>query len=103
METSLLLQLLGFHFQVLILPMRNGNIKNGYIDERVIKSSYPTYEEWKHSKITPVEKINLVLILPMRNGNQVGLYQIVILSNMVLILPMRNGNFSQQHLLVFHQ
>jgi len=58
------------NLEVLILPMRNGNIKNGYIDERVIKSSYPTYEEWKLYKHAHQRWITcMVLILPMRNGN----------------------------------
>jgi len=44
--------LLQIHFQVLILPMRNGNTC-GFTDTVVpYRCSYPTYEEWKQSSRT---------------------------------------------------
>ena len=54
--------------------------------------SYPTYEEWKHSKVRSNLDISvIVLILPMRNGNleKLNIHQHYF---HVLILPMRNGN-----------
>jgi len=57
---------------VLILPMRNGNLRTG------------TKKRMKHK---------MVLILPMRNGNKTR-GEKVSRSFEVLILPMRNGNCS---------
>ena len=79
-----------------------------------MKSSYPTYEEWKQNdderqKIVdmvlilpmrngnfdydvPIRYYILVLILPMRNGNSVSIFNFTISMKLVLILPMRNGN-----------
>ena len=37
-----------FEYNVLILPMRNGNHKELYKLNGWRDSSYPTYEEWKH-------------------------------------------------------
>ena len=34
-----------------------------------MKSSYPTYEEWKLPSFKQALYLFLVLILPMRNGN----------------------------------
>jgi len=36
---------------VLILPMRNGNKYEYEVEESAATGSYPTYEEWKLSKI----------------------------------------------------
>ena len=58
-------------FEVLILPMRNGN----------------------SSQVLPEAKVYGVLILPMRNGNCFQLKVIFVPAEYVLILPMRNGNW----------
>jgi len=102
-------------FYVLILPMRNGNIGRSSDFKKFLKSSYPTYEEWKPSSPSDtLVSASEVLILPMRNGNlymhlvQFFLF-LLFLSYLwgmetrdwdlcikeqwrVLILPMRNGN-----------
>jgi len=51
--------------------MRNGNISPAsFGSAHNLSCSYPTYEEWKHSKLTfSLYIIIRVLILPMRNGN----------------------------------
>jgi len=55
---------------VLILPMRNGNSCVRFVSFTRGKSSYPTYEEWKHYFNSRFHlAFLLVLILPMRNGN----------------------------------
>ena len=58
---------------VLILPMRNGNIHKILINLCVFS----------------------VLILPMRNGNLVFLLLLLLFLLFVLILPMRNGNYQK--------
>jgi len=45
---------------VLILPMRNGNIKRSDIMKLREESSYPTYEEWKLLQLF-FEKVALLL------------------------------------------
>ena len=70
METTLENGKIKTNCNVLILPMRNGNLnKIGILNE-------PVYS---------------VLILPMRNGNLLPIMQ-PFLAILVLILPMRNGN-----------
>ena len=79
---------------VLILPMRNGNKYKDDIIRMKIKSSYPTYEEWKLKENLESNWLKLtVLILPMRNGNLL-LFPSGKAPKHVLILPMRNGNSS---------
>ena len=57
-------------YLVLILPMRNGNLKNPPKNQSVQHRSYPTYEEWKPGNaLLSSQRIFIVLILPMRNGN----------------------------------
>ena len=57
-----------------------------------IKSSYPTYEEWKQEGIKTQELLlSQFLSYPMRNGNKNELITSESLL-LVLILPMRNGN-----------
>ncbi len=48
--------------------MRNGNNVDTP-NSLACSSSYPTYEEWKHSPFSLPEIKPTVLILPMRNGN----------------------------------
>ena len=64
-----------FYAIVLILPMRNGNLR---------KTEMRFWKKWK------------VLILPMRNGNSVSIIEHLVASSLVLILPMRNGNIKYQ-------
>ena len=57
-------------FEVLILPMRNGNLLVAFFPNTSFYRSYPTYEEWKHLSFSSSSiPVSLVLILPMRNGN----------------------------------
>ena len=58
------------HKRVLILPMRNGNLKHLSFMKVNVNGSYPTYEEWKrfHPRNSGIATSS-VLILPMRNGN----------------------------------
>jgi len=44
---KLKIAILCLQINVLILPMRNGNKYKDDIIRMKIKSSYPTYEEWK--------------------------------------------------------
>jgi len=62
--------------------------------DQAIGGSYPTYEEWKRflKSKTTTWNVVLVLILPMRNGNYVAYIFMGIHPYPVLILPMRNGN-----------
>ena len=91
METMFLYIIYKIFALVLILPMRNGNLKQrklrtSYFDRSyptyeewkprnlagnsvIDASSYPTYEEWKHSVPQFPFQATFVLILPMRNGN----------------------------------
>ena len=49
---------------VLILPMRNGNrLKMQKLEKKILKRSYPTYEEWKQKQgyMTDAEMCELFL------------------------------------------
>ena len=106
--------LLALHHPVLILPMRNGN--NSGMDKqfRQLRSSYPTYEEWKplkdsisvlkHISSYPTYeewKLYVLFCVQILQKSSYPTYEewklkcdIVIFLTMykVLILPMRNGN-----------
>jgi len=95
METATRSPLSANLYNVLILPMRNGNASD--LEEfnnvtlrsyptyeewkpafpvflsSTFPSSYPTYEEWKLEYIYYTYKLYTVLILPMRNGNELKL------------------------------
>jgi len=52
--------------------MRNGNSISARSPLKCPRSSYPTYEEWKHVMNQKFCYFTIVLILPMRNGNENG-------------------------------
>ena len=101
-------------YSVLILPMRNGNIKKSIVYSLSLICSYPTYEEWKLKTLEYLNKVWLCSYptyeewkqtyhLPVypcfckflsylwgmetENKNNDWYY-----FRIVLILPMRNGN-----------
>ena len=77
---------------VLILPMRNGNLKLYTKTFSSLDGSYPTYEEWKLLKYLLARR-PISLFLSYLWGMETDHVHIVYNdSNKVLILPMRNGN-----------
>jgi len=80
-------------FDVLTVPMRNGNaIDVPRNPSASLAGSYRTYEEWKHHFHRGWRKEDiLVLTVPMRNGNSNQSLEKWTKSE-VLTVPMRNGN-----------
>jgi len=58
-----------FFYEVLTVPMRNGNTIRIPPFQATLISSYRTYEEWKLSYKQAPWKVSRVLTVPMRNGN----------------------------------
>jgi len=77
---------------VLILPMRNGNLKNSRECSRISNSSYPTYEEWKLSLKSLLLRHPLSSYPTYEEWKPSQATAIALCWISVLILPMRNGN-----------